>query len=251
MLGPILWNLFCEDARRAIHETCFEEIVYADDLNGLKEFAHNASVVSVLAEAKKCQTELHKWGRVNQVSFESAKESVHIVSHAQPQGDPLKLFGICFDCKLRMDLAVRDVVRQASWKLTTILRTRRFHGVAQLVQVYKSKVLSFVEYRTPAVYHAAKTTLAGIDAVQRRFRRECGLSDEDALLHFNLAPLETRRDIAMLGLIHRSVLGCGPRHFANMFSPSPPSVSQKHDKQLLSQELSSFANFVTLCIGTR
>ena len=133
-----------------------------------------------------------------------------------------------------MDLAVRDVVRQASWKLTTILRTRRFHGVAQLVQVYKSKVLSFVEYRTPAVYHAAKTTLAGIDAVQRRFLRECGLSDEDALLHFNLAPLETRRDIAMLGLIHRSVLGCGPRHFANMFLPSPPSVSQKHDKQLLS-----------------
>ena len=112
-----------------------------------------------------------------------------------------KLLGICFDCKLRMDLAVRDVVSQASWKLTTILRTRRFHGVSQLVQVYKSKVLSFVEHRTPAVFQAAETTLAGIDAVQRRFLRECGLSDEDALLHFNLAPLETRRDIAMLGLI--------------------------------------------------
>ena len=59
----------------------------------------------------------------------------------------------------------------------------------QLVQVYKSKVLSFVEYHTPAVYHATKTTLAGIDAMQRRILRECGLSDEDALLHFNLAPL--------------------------------------------------------------
>ena len=115
-----------------------------------------------------------------------------------------------------MDLAVRDVVSQACWELTTILRTRRFHGVSQLVQVYKSKVLSFVEYRTPAVHHAAKTTLAGIDAVQRRFLHECGLSDEEALLHFNLAPLETRRDIAKLGLIHRSVLGGGPRHFADM-----------------------------------
>ena len=143
------------------------------------------------------------------------------MSHAQPYGDPFKLLGICFDCKLRMDLAVRDMVSQASWKLTTILRTRRFHGVSQLVQVYKSKVLS-----------AAKTTLAGIDAVQRRFLRECGLSDEEALLHFNLAPLETRRDIAMLGLIHRSVLGCGSRHFANMFLLSPPSASQKYDKQL-------------------
>ena len=47
VLGPTLWNLFYEDARRAVHETGFEEIVYADDLNGFKEFAHNASVVFV------------------------------------------------------------------------------------------------------------------------------------------------------------------------------------------------------------
>ena len=32
----------------------------------------------------------------------------------------------------------------------------------------------------------------------------------------------------MLGLIHRTVLGCGPAHFASMFRPSPPSSSQKH-----------------------
>ena len=63
VLGPSFWNLFYEDAPRAIHETGFEEIVYADDLNGFKEFEHIASVVSVLADAKKCQTELHKWGR--------------------------------------------------------------------------------------------------------------------------------------------------------------------------------------------
>ena len=55
-----------------------------------KEFAHNASVVSVLGEAKKCQTEPRKWGRANQVSFDPVKESAHIVSHAQPYGDPSK-----------------------------------------------------------------------------------------------------------------------------------------------------------------
>ena len=91
-LGTVLdrsfWNLFYEDARRAIHETSFEEIVYADDSNGFEEFEHNASVESVLADAKKCQTELHKWGRAKQVSFDPAKESAHIVSHAQPHGDP-------------------------------------------------------------------------------------------------------------------------------------------------------------------
>ena len=162
------------------------------------------------------------------------KESAHIVSHAQPLGDSFKWLGIPSDCKLRMDLGVREVVGQASWKLTTILRARRFHEVPQLGQLYKSKVLSFVEYRTPAVYHAAKTTLAGIDVVQTRFLSECSLSDEDVLLHFKLALLEARRDVAMLGLMHRTVLGCGPRHFGDMFQPAPPLVLRTHCKQLCS-----------------
>ena len=139
----------------------------------------------------------------SQLSFDPAKESVHVVSHAQPYGDPFKLLGICFDCKLRMDLAVRDVVSQASWELTTILTTRRFHGVSQLVQVYKSKVLSFVEYRTPAVHHAAKTTLAGIDAGE------------------------------------------------HVFALSAVGFPETRRTTFITQEASSFANVVTLCIGTR
>ena len=136
------------------------------------------------------------------------------MSHSPAARDSFKLLGVPFDCKLRMDLAVSEVVSQASWKLTAILRARRFHEVAQ---VYKSKVLSVDEYRTSAVYHAAQATLAGIDAVRTRFLRQCGLSDEDALLHFNLAPLAAP---AMLGLMNRSVLGCGPQHFGDMFQPA-------------------------------
>ena len=53
-----------------------------------------------MTEAKNCQTELHKWCKANQVSFDPAKESVHIMSHAQPHGDPFKLLGVTHDCKL-------------------------------------------------------------------------------------------------------------------------------------------------------
>ena len=209
---------------RAIHETGFVEIVYADDLNGIKEFE----------QAKKCQSELHNCLEQSEPGYVRPREGVRAHrTHAQPHSDSFKLLGVPFDCKLRMDMAVSEVVSQASWKLTTILRARRFHDVPRLVQVYISKVLSFVEYRTSAVYHAAKTTLAGIDAVRTLFLRECGLPDEDALLHFNLAPLQARRDIAMLGLLHRS-LGHGPRRFRNMFLPVTPSVFQKHNKQLCS-----------------
>ena len=38
-----------------------------------------------------------------------------------------------------------------------------------------------------------------------------------ALVDFHLAPLAVRRDIAMLGLIHRTVLGKGPAQFAEHF----------------------------------
>ena len=36
-------------------------------------------------------------------------------------------------------------------------------------------------------------------------------------MHFRLAPLAVRRDIVMLGLIHRTVLQKGPSHFATIF----------------------------------
>ena len=42
-----------------------------------------------------------------------------------------------------------------------------------------------------------------------------------ALVHFHLAPLCTRRDIAMLGMIHRTVLGKGPQQFADFFQRDP------------------------------
>eukprot|EP00969_Alexandrium_andersonii_P029728 1298020-Alexandrium_andersonii.AAC.1 len=36
------------------------------------------------------------------------------------------------------------------------------------------------------------------------------ISGRCALFRFRLAPLATRRDIALLGLVHRTVLGQGP-----------------------------------------
>ena len=43
------------------------------------------------------------------------------------------------------------------------------------------------------------------------------MTHEEALFHFNLAPLETRRDIAQLGVIHRAALRKGPNHLHNFF----------------------------------
>ena len=47
------------------------------------------------------------------------------------------------------------------------------------------------------------------------------MSDEDALFVFHLAPLSVRRDIAMLGVNYRTVLGRGPSQFRELFKFAP------------------------------
>lgn len=116
-----------------------------------------------------------------------------------------------------MTEAINDVVTQAGWKLRTLLRTRRFYCDAEMVLLYKSHLVSFIEYRTSAVYHARRDVFSRLDAVQTRFLRDANVTVLHALVRFNLAPLAVRRAIAMLGLIHRTVLGFGPLHFQKFF----------------------------------
>ena len=105
---------------------------------------------------------------------------------------------------------------------------------------YKSHILSFIEFRTSGIYHACSTILRPLDAIQERFCREVGISQEQALHAFNLAPLESRRDMAMLGVIHRTVLGLGPAHLQAFFrrdwdrsSRETRFAVRRHDKQLV------------------
>ena len=137
--------------------------------------------------------------------------------------------------------AVAEMVTDAAWKIASIVRSARFFTDGELVNLYKSKLLSYFEYRTAAIYHACDTVLAPLNQFQNRCLRELGISVEDALFHFNLAPLQSRRDMAMLGLLHRTALGKGPEHFQAFFklsiaerhSHSTRSGSKQHSRQLL------------------
>lgn len=215
--GPMLWNVFFEDARRAINEWFYTEVVYADDLNAYRIFSSTVSNDIIKKTIDSCQHELHEWGAANQVSFDASKESQHILSMTDPWGGSFKLLGVTFDVELTMTEAVSEIVTEAGWKLRTLLRTKRFYTDADLITLYKAHLLSFLEYRTPAVYHATRAVLHRLDAVHTRFLNDVGVSELTALIVFRLAPLATRRDIAMLGLVHRAVLGKGPPQLADLF----------------------------------
>jgi len=163
------------------------------------------------------------WGQANQVAFDAGKESKHILKLDSPAGSTFNLLGVLFDDGLSMAEAVCKLVAEAGWKFRTLLWTRRFYTDADLVLLYKAHLLSFLEYRTPAIYHATRDILARLDGVQSRFLADAGVDKVDALVHFHLAPLSVRRDIAMLGVIHRAALGKGPAHFQKHFPlASPP-----------------------------
>ena len=88
-----------------------------------------------------------------------------------------------------------------------MLRCRLHFSIGELIQTYKTQVLSTIEAATPAIYHAPPFFLGAVDRVQDRLLEELELTSLDSLAHFNLAPLSSRRDMSMLGLIHRVVLG--------------------------------------------
>ena len=102
---------------------------------------------------------MHAWGRANQVSFDASKESMHILALSGGEGPNFKLLGVPFDTALHMKDAVVEIVGAATWKMGAILRTARYFTDAELLQLYKSKLLSFLEYRTAAIYHVCDTTL--------------------------------------------------------------------------------------------
>ena len=65
--------------------------------------------------------------------------------------------------------------------------------------------------------HCSATVLRPMDDLQRSFLRRVGLTEEVAFLHYNLAPLSLRRDIGMLGFIHRAVLGVASPLICSLF----------------------------------
>ena len=123
------------------------------------------------------------------MEFDASKESKHVLATCgRGSGGPFTFLGVSFDEGLTMAGALHSLVHEASWKLASILRTSRYFSTPELIGLYKSKLLSYIEYRTPAIYHACTSHLAPLDQIQRRFLREIGMSEIEALTLFKLAP---------------------------------------------------------------
>eukprot|EP00959_Pyramimonas_sp_CCMP1952_P424306 8887432-Pyramimonas_sp.AAC.1 len=218
----------------AVRVEGFEEIIFADDLAEWKALPAQVSDEEALRQSASCRRSLHEWGWANGARFDPSKEGHRILSRSRPAGDSSKLLGVSFDTELLMRDAIEQCVSSATWRVYSLIRTRRFHSDAELINLLKSHVLSCIEYRSCAISHASSSALAPVDAVLTRFLISLHVRSVEALLYFNLAPHRTRRGIGMLGAIRRSVLGLGPSCFSRFFrlasAPRPSRRFRAHSR---------------------
>ena len=156
-----------------------------------------------------CRADVHKWGRVNRVTFDADKEHIVVIHPIQADGDPFKLLGCLVDCKLQMYQAIDAILAQIRPKVKAILRTRTHYDISSMIGQFKTHIWGLMEIHNGAIFHAASSALAKIDHVQQHFLDELGISDSEAFLRFNFAPPLLRRNIGILGLLHKRVLGKG------------------------------------------
>ena len=104
-----------------------------------------------------------------------------------------------------------------------MFRLRGFLIAPQFFRLYKAHILSSCEWCTPAIFHATSTDLQVLNRCQDRFLGFFDVTPEAALVCYKLAPLSFRRSVAMLGFIHKSVLGFAPPMCCSMFVREPES----------------------------
>ena len=180
MWGPPLWNVFFADARHAFQATGFEEVVHADDLNAYRAVPNHVPLDAALTQAAECQSSLHRWGQANQVIFDPAKQSFHILSPTQGYGDNFSLLRVEFDVQLLMRSAVHQCAFEAGWRVRSFLRAQKFFRTSETIMMFKSQVFSYIESRTAGIAHASTTTLAPLGHVQKNILHQLGASEIEA-----------------------------------------------------------------------
>jgi hypothetical protein len=211
VLGPPLWNSFFSDVSVPAKSTGGRESMFADDLNVFQEFDRTKNLAEVQDTLQQCREKVHKWGKANRVSFDPSKEHLVVLHPSDYHGPSFKLLGLMVDTDLAMESAIDLLLTKIRPKIKAILRTRGYHSVSDLIMQFKTHIWGLMEAHMGGIFHATSTRLDKIDHEQDRFLRELGISAEDAFEEFNFAPPRLRRNIGILGLLHKRVLGlCHP-----------------------------------------
>ena len=235
VLGPVLWNTFFHDVVGPASSANEQVALFADDLTSFKAFPVNKPNEEIQVEMRITRTEVHRWGKRNRVTFDGDKEHINILHPLHGQGESFRLLGCPIDVKLTMAEAVDLVVARARPKIKALLRSRAFYSLPDLIIQFKTHIWGLIEYSHGCIMHASESALARVERLQSSFVEELHVYEDDNFLIHNFAPLQLRRDIGILGLLHKRVLGeCHPA-ILDFLPFALPTYAWRHPKQLDTQ----------------
>ena len=182
---------------------------------------------------EKTRKAVHRWGSRNRVTFASQKEHLVVLHPTDGEGQTVRLLGCQIDVKLNMVAAIDKLSAVLRPKIRAMLRMKGSYNLPDMVGQFKTHVWGFLEYHCGSVAHASDTSLAKLDRLHTSYCSALHLDEKTAFLDYNFPPPGLRRDIAMLGFLHKRVLGqCHPSLIS--FLPFEPTPSDWHNKQLKS-----------------
>ena len=92
-------------------------------------------------------------------------------SRSDYYGTFLKHLGVVVDMEFTMNEACSECGVEGHWRLSFLLRCRRFFALKDPALHYKSHILSYIDYRSTAITHNANVHLKLGESVQNRFLR--------------------------------------------------------------------------------
>ena len=110
-------------------------------------------------------------------------------------GEPFKNLGVTMDPSLSMKTYITKIVNICCWQLSLFRRCLSFFNGPTMVRLYKAYIWPKLEYGIPAYFHCSPD----LDDMRSKFLSLLGISNKEALLTYNIAPLAFRRKWSMFG----------------------------------------------------
>jgi len=232
VLGPSLWNSFFSDIGKHVVEGNQEAQIFADDLKVTASYAVHVSPNVIVSDLENVQQRAHDWGRRHRVTFDPSKESFHIIHPLFDDESSFKLLGTLLDSALSMKPLVDALLVKIRPKVRAIVRMKHMFSLRELLDQFKMQAWSHLEYHNGALILAKSVDKERIDKMQRNFLHQLECSECEAFVEHNFAPPSLRRAIAILGFLHKRVLGiCHPALIKAL--PYDPDMSFRYHGKTL------------------
>ena len=166
--------------------------------NDLAEIQKWASKWNVLFGAAKCKS-------ITISNLEDAAGNhpeLNFMDTILSEVDEVELLGITIRKKLSWNHILKNMATNAGKRLGLLRKVAPYINPEQRATIYKSMVRSRMEYASTVWMGAPSTSLALLDAIQKRALKIINLPKE-TLAGKQIQPLEQRRQVGALTLLHR------------------------------------------------